>query len=168
MKSSAMRPRFSKKVLAIPALAASLALTGCANDGQGGNEVGGTLMGAALGGLVGSQFGSGGGQLAMTAAGTLLGAYIGNSIGKKLDAEDRRRMREAELAAYAGPLEQPIRWNNPRSGNSGYVTPIRDGRANDGRYCREFQSEIVVGGERQNAHGTACRNPDGSWRIVNG
>ena len=35
-----------------------------------------------------------------------------------------------------------------------------------GAYCREFQSEVVVGGEKQNAHGTACREPDGSWRIV--
>jgi surface antigen len=163
-----MRLHLAKTLFAIPALAASLGLAGCADDGRGGNEVGGTLMGAAVGGLVGSQFGHGSGRLAMTAAGTLLGAYVGNSIGRKLDDEDRRRMRDAEMHAYGAPLNQPIVWNNPQSGNSGTITPIRDGRSNTGKYCREFQSEVTVGGERQNAHGTACQEPDGSWRIVNG
>ena len=163
-----MRLQVSKKLFAIPALVLTLAAAGCADDGRGGNEVGGTLVGAALGGLVGSQFGHGNERLAMTAAGTLFGAYIGNSIGRKMDAEDRRRMREAEMHAYAAPLNQPIVWNNPNTGNSGSVTPIRDGRSNAGKYCREFQSEVVVGGERQHAHGTACQEPDGSWRIVNG
>jgi surface antigen len=163
-----MRTNFAAKLLAIPALASMLMVTGCANDGRGGNETGGTLMGAALGGLVGSQFGRGDGRLAATAAGVLLGAYVGNSIGRKLDDEDRRRMRDAEMRAYNSPINQPIVWNNPRNGTSGSVTPLRDGTSSSGKYCREFQSEVVVGGERQNAHGTACREPDGSWRIVNG
>ncbi|TAL02991.1 MAG: glycine zipper 2TM domain-containing protein [Rhodospirillaceae bacterium] len=155
--------------LAIPALATALTLSGCANDGQGGKEVGGTLTGAAIGGFMGSQIGGGGGGgMAATAIGTLLGAYIGNSIGRQLDEDDRRRMREAETRAYSSPLNEPITWNNPNNGNSGYITPIRDGHSESGAYCREFQSEVVVGGQRQNAHGTACREPDGSWRIVNG
>jgi surface antigen len=158
----------TKKIVTAAAVACGLALSGCANDGQGGKEVGGTLMGAALGGLVGSQFGSGGGQLAATAAGTLLGAYIGNSVGRQLDEDDRQRMRAAEMRAYSSPINEPIVWNNPRTGNSGTITPVRDGRSSRGAYCREFQSEIIVGGRRENAHGTACREPDGSWRIVNG
>ena len=163
-----MGKNFAAKLLVIPALASLLALGGCANDGRGGNETGGTLMGAALGGLVGSQFGRGDGRLAATAAGVLLGAYVGNSIGRRLDAEDRQRMRDAEMRAYTSPINQPIVWNNPRNGTSGSVTPLRDGTSSNGKYCREFQSEVVVGGERQNAHGTACREPDGSWKIVNG
>ena len=156
------------RLLVAPALAAILTLSGCANDGQGGKEVGGTLMGAALGGLIGSQMGSGGGQLAATAAGTLLGGYIGNQIGRQLDEEDRQRMRTAQQRAYVAPLNEPIVWNNPSNGNSGSVTPIRDGRSTAGAYCREFQSEVTVGGQKEKAHGTACREPDGSWRIVSG
>ena len=34
-------------------------------------------------------------------------------------------------------------------------------------YCREFQTTIVVDGQPQNAHGTACQQPDGSWQVVN-
>jgi surface antigen len=165
-----MRKFLTTSVLAIPALATVLTLSGCADDGRGGKEVGGTLIGAAAGGLIGSQIGgSGGGAVAGAAIGTLLGAYVGNSIGRQMDAEDRRRMRDAEMRAYNAPLNQRIVWDNPNNGNSGYVTPIREGRRPaDNAYCREFQSQVIVGGQRQDAHGTACREPDGSWRIVGG
>ncbi|HWK44740.1 MAG TPA: hypothetical protein VNT30_08455 [Stellaceae bacterium] len=33
-------------------------------------------------------------------------------------------------------------------------------------YCREYQSTQVINGQPQNVVGTACRQPDGSWRIV--
>jgi surface antigen len=76
--------------------------------------------------------------------------------------------REAEQRAYAAPIGEAIVWNNPNSGNSGTVTPVRDGRSTAGSYCREFQTEVTVGGQREKAHGVACQQPDGSWRIVEG
>jgi len=36
-----------------------------------------------------------------------------------------------------------------------------------GQYCREYQSSSVVGGRQVYSYGTACQQPDGSWRIVN-
>jgi hypothetical protein len=33
-------------------------------------------------------------------------------------------------------------------------------------YCREYQATQTIGGQPQNVVGTACRQPDGSWRIV--
>jgi hypothetical protein len=33
-------------------------------------------------------------------------------------------------------------------------------------YCREYQSMTTVGGQQIASYGTACRQPDGSWRIV--
>lgn len=35
-----------------------------------------------------------------------------------------------------------------------------------GQYCREYQSSSVVGGRQVYSYGTACQQPDGSWRIV--
>jgi P pilus assembly/Cpx signaling pathway, periplasmic inhibitor/zinc-resistance associated protein len=35
-----------------------------------------------------------------------------------------------------------------------------------GRYCREFQMPGVVNGQRVQMHGTACLEPDGTWRVV--
>jgi len=32
--------------------------------------------------------------------------------------------------------------------------------------CREFRASVVIGGRLQMAHGTACRQPDGEWAIV--
>ncbi len=33
-------------------------------------------------------------------------------------------------------------------------------------YCREFTSTIIIDGVEQAAYGTACRQSDGSWKIV--
>lgn len=35
-----------------------------------------------------------------------------------------------------------------------------------GRYCREYQSTLTVGGTVQSGYGTACLQPDGSWQVV--
>lgn len=153
------------KIMTALAMVSALALAGCA---EGHNETGATLGGAAIGGLLGSQFGHGDGRLAMTAIGTLAGAAVGNSVGKKMDDADRMRMRDAEQRAYAAPMNETIIWNNPNNGHSGSITPVRDGRRNNGAYCREFQSEINVGGQREKGYGTACQQPDGSWKIVSG
>jgi len=34
------------------------------------------------------------------------------------------------------------------------------------QYCREYQSTTIVGGQKIASYGTACQQPDGSWRIV--
>jgi hypothetical protein len=45
----------------------------------------------------------------------------------------------------------------------GTVAPLRgDSRAE----CREFQQTIMIGGQAQKAYGTACRQADGTWKIV--
>ena len=54
---------------------------------------------------------------------------------------------------------------NPETGHYGSVTPTREGTSASGRYCREFQHTIYVDGEQQQAYGTACRQPDGSWEV---
>lgn len=37
----------------------------------------------------------------------------------------------------------------------------------DRSYCREYQSNIIVDGREQPTFGTACKQPDGSWRMIN-
>ena len=34
-------------------------------------------------------------------------------------------------------------------------------------YCREIIMDVVIDGVEQQAYGTACREPDGSWKIKN-
>ncbi len=59
------------------ALAAMVSLAACANDSCQ-KQTFGTLIGAGLGGLAGSQIGSGTGQLAAVGAGVLLGGLLGS------------------------------------------------------------------------------------------
>lgn len=152
----------------IALVVAGTLLAGCtAANNRGQNEVVGTVLGAAGGGLLGNQFGGGTGKTIATAAGTLLGAWLGNSVGQSLDTVDRGNIQRAESTAYVAPVGQQITWNNPQSGNYGTITPVREGTNNtNGQLCREFRQTIVVGGQTQEGYGTACRQVDGSWKIV--
>lgn len=126
-----------------------------------------TLGGAAAGGFLGSKIGDGRGQLAAVAAGTVLGVFLGREIGGLLDATDAVCANGAAARAHAAPIGQEIAWNNPRTGHSGTLIPVRDGtHRTTGRYCREYQQTVVVGGRAAQAYGTACRQPDGSWEII--
>ena len=143
-------------------------LAACATDQYGQKQTAGTLVGAGLGALAGSQVGQGKGQLAAVAIGTLLGALAGNEVGKSLDKADQLALSRAGEVARTAPIGKKIAWSNPDSGNFGSVTPVREGRnTTNGNYCREFQQTITIGGRTEDAHGVACRQPDGSWRITN-
>jgi len=149
------------------ALAVSLAavmLTGCAGE-IGKEEIGG-LVGAGLGGLAGSFIGDGGGQLVAVAVGTMVGAIMGSEVGKSLDRADRLAMAQATHEALEyGKSGSTTTWANPDTGNSGKVIPQPAVRQADGTLCREYWETVTIGGEKQQAFGTACRQADGSWRI---
>lgn len=139
-------------------------LSGCVTD-QGSKEIIGSLVGAGLGGFGGSKLGKGKGQLAAIAVGTIAGGLIGNSIGGSLDKADKAHVQKAQWDATSAPIGETITWSNPETGNKGRVTPTREGRHRSGAYCREYQTEVIVGGESQVGYGTACQMPDGDWKI---
>lgn len=159
---------FSRKspVVVAVALAASLGLSACEGVQNNPKASAGTLLGGIGGAVIGSQFGGGTGQIAATAAGTLLGALIGSEIGKSLDRADQQYAGQAQQRAYAAPVGETITWNNPESGNYGSFTPVRDGRTNTGAYCREYRTTVTIDGKYETAYGTACQQPDGTWRVV--
>tara|TARA_Y100001968_G_C19326332_1_gene701946 strand:+ start:364 stop:837 length:474 start_codon:yes stop_codon:yes gene_type:complete len=150
----------------IVAIAMTVFLAACAERGIGQKEGAGTLAGAGLGALAGSQIGKGKGQLAAVAIGALLGAFAGNEIGKSLDKADQVELARAGEKARTVPIGKRVDWSNPDSGNSGSVTPIREGRqVGSGNYCREFKQTVTIDGRTEEAYGVACRQPDGSWKI---
>ncbi len=158
---------------AIAILAVALAACAPAEErhpgdlGENNKTTAGTLIGAVSGALIGSQIGGGSGRIAAAVAGTMIGGFIGHQIGQSLDQEDVARARAAQQRAYAAPVGQQITWNNPANGHSGTITPTRDGKDTAGNYCREYQTTVTIGGETQKAYGTACRQVDGSWKVVN-
>lgn len=145
-------------------LSLSVMVSGCAD--RGNKETVSAIAGAALGGLLGAQFGSGKGQLATTGMGVLLGALAGSELGRSLDEVDRMKADRASTIAHASPVGKSINWNNPETGNRGTVTAVRDGTSADGLYCREYQQTITIDAETRVGTGIACQQPNGTWRIV--
>lgn len=124
----------------------------------------GTAAGAIAGGVIGYQFGGGAGQALATVGGVLLGGMLGNSIGKSLDNADRAAYDQASQHALESGRRQ--HWRNPESGHYGTVTPKRHYTDNSGRSCREYTQTIYIDGRKNSGHGTACREADGSWMII--
>jgi surface antigen len=146
-------------------LALSLLFAGCASTGP--KEGAGTVIGGVGGAIIGSQIGGGTGQIVATAVGAIAGAMIGQSIGKSLDKADRLEMeRTAQYSLENSRVNETTAWRNPDSGNSGSITPTRTSQAEGGKYCREYRQTVVIDGKEEQAYGTACRQPDGSWVIV--
>lgn len=158
--------------LILPVLAACTEPGGAPGRGvmQGGavnKQDIGTIAGAIGGGVIGHNIGGGSGQTVATIAGTLIGAGIGRSIGGSLDQADLAAYNNAsQRALETGQPGQTLPWNNPQSGNYGTVTPSKYYQNASGQYCREYSQTITVGGRTEKGYGTACRQPDGSWQIV--
>jgi hypothetical protein len=87
------------------------------------------------------------------------------AVFSQLNENQQRAHEEAFVQATDAPLGDPIIWNE--EGRSGSVTAVRDGVTPDGRQCREFQQQVTIGGNDEEAYGTACLQPDGSWQVVN-
>jgi surface antigen len=110
--------------------------------------------------------GNGSGQLWATGIGVLLGGLVGSEIGRSLDKADVAYAQRANYEAHSAPIGETISWNNPDTGNSGNVVTTNDGQDTAGRYCREYQQTIYVGGQQASGYGIACRQADGTWEIV--
>jgi surface antigen len=123
----------------------------------------GSAAGGAAGGLLGSQFGKGSGQTVMTIAGVLAGALAGGAVGRRMDPVDHGCVsRTLENA----PTHKTVAWHNPDTDSSYWVTPTRTYDA-QGTSCREYTTWGVIDGRRQRLKNTACRQPDGAWKIRN-
>jgi surface antigen len=129
--------------------------------GSCNRQVVGGLLGAATGGFLGSKIGGGSGQVAAVIGGTILGALVGGNIGRSMDRIDQNCVGQVLERA---PTGQPVVWNNPDQGGRYQVTATRTFEASGGQYCREYQTKIIIDGREQNGFGTACRQPDGSWK----
>jgi len=127
----------------------------------------GTIIGAGIGAVVGSKVGDGSGKMIATALGGLAGAWLGNTLGKSLDERD---IKQAESTAQDSLENNPSgvssSWNNPDSGNSGTITPTNTYQTAEGDDCREFETTVNADGKTETSVGRACRQPDGSWVIV--
>jgi surface antigen len=122
----------------------------------------GVVIGAIVGGILGHQVGGGSGQTLATIVGTLAGAAIGGSIGQSMDESDRLK---AAHALETVRTDVSTQWTNPDTGYSYTLTPTQTIDRGTGP-CREYTVDAEIGGETQQIYGTACRQADGSWLVV--
>ncbi|MGH6619286.1 MAG: glycine zipper 2TM domain-containing protein [Alphaproteobacteria bacterium] len=124
----------------------------------------GGLVGAAAGGFTGSRFSKSSDTLAATAIGALIGAAAGRHAGGGI--------ARSEEVCFSQSFEhvadrETIAWMDPVEGVHYAVTPTKTVKALDGRYCREYTARATVNGQAAGTFGTACRQPDGSWELIN-
>jgi surface antigen len=124
---------------------------------------GGHLIGAILGAAAGTQIGSGSGRTVAIISGTLIGAVLGGRISDTMQHGDLQRSHGALETARDG---QTVAWQNPNTNSRYRVTPKRTYKSASNQYCREYSSWAFVDGYEEQVYGTACRMPDGSWKIV--
>ena len=123
----------------------------------------GAIAGAIGGAALGTQIGCGSGRTVAILGGTLIGGYIGGSIGKSMDDVDKLKMNQSLETTRT---HNTSTWQNPDSGNTYSVTPIRTYQNRMEQPCREYNTTANIGGKVEKIHGTACREADGSWRVI--
>jgi surface antigen len=154
-----LRPSWSTKTMT--ALLAVAVLTGCQNSQQTGTVLG-ALGGAAAGYAIGD------GKWWAVGAGALVGGVVGNQIGAYLDERDRQQAySSANYALNNNADGQTTTWSNPQKGTGGYTTPTSTYQSASGGTCRTYQTGVTANGQSQSGTGQACRQPDGTWKLVN-
>jgi len=122
----------------------------------------GMATGAILGGVLGHQIGSGTGRTVATIGGAALGGFIGSRVGRNMDRNDQLKTAEALEKSRDG---QAATWRNADNGQQYSVTPTKTYQGASG-HCRDFTTITEIEGRQEAVHGTACKQPDGTWKTA--
>ena len=143
------------KYVSVLALLFLMLLASCANRAQTG-----AAGGAAAGALIGQAIcHNTGGTLIGAAVGTMLG-YI---VGSEMDKYDRQQL---DHMYERGVSNQRSTWVNPDTGNQYTVTPQPAYQEpSSRRVCRRAEIEAVIDGRPERTYSTACRNEYGQWEL---
>lgn len=161
--------RFVAASLVTSLVATSLFLAGCSSMKDSPNQTGGAILGGIGGAAIGSMFGKGHGQLVGVAVGALAGSMLGSHIGRSMDETSQLKAQQTtQHTLEAIPTGQVQTWHNPDKGTSGTVQVQKTYQhPSTGSYCREYVQTVTIGGQTETLYGTACRQPDGSWKQQN-
>jgi surface antigen len=134
-------------------------------------QIGGTIMGGALGALICSPIGQSTGQVVAMILCGLTGAVIGNQLGAQYDRaiQQRESMIAEKATIYALDKHQDGKaknWYNSETGRSGYFRPLSTYKGEGGLKCREFETNVSAGTKESQGTGAACKQLDGNWRII--
>ena len=145
-----------------------LIMTACESNNTNQSQQIGSATGAVIGGVLGGKIGKGDGKKLGVGIGAIFSSLMGKIIGRKISELDLKKSSQTAEEA----LEKTVKgdtntWSNPNSQNSGSITPTTDRFTKNGMVCRDFKSTILVSGHSEKFNGRACRQKDGSWKIIN-
>ena len=125
------------------------------------------IIGAAVGGYVGSKFGSGVGNQIATALGVAAGSVIAIKLMNVILDEDKESYSKAITETLEeNPKNIEKEWNSPNeTGTSAKIKPLNDFEEN-GSPCRDFEQIVTKDGKQYIEKSTACRDESGNWKIV--
>lgn len=146
----------------IGVLALMVAVAGCAQGGPLGMRSDTEIQP--------SQFASSGFDREASAKGTVAGVEDGGLIGGRLGADLSRKDHlyglEAEYRALeTAPAGQPVTWEDEGTDSSGRVVAAQPYRVGS-QDCRQYSHTVDIADIQRSAKGTACRNDDGSWIVL--
>jgi len=159
---------YRRKLTNLLCVAALLGGTACASieqqTGLGTRTQTGAAVGAAAGGLITAAAGANTGWII---AATVLGAVAGGVVAEYMTRDDKmlagKTTNDTLETERTGTTST---WRNPDTGNSGSVTVTDTFQQADGTPCRTFTQTVNAGGRSDSGVGTACREPDGTWRVA--
>ncbi len=133
-----------------------------------GPDPAGVIAGALIGGLIGNAVGGRGNRTGPTIAGVVVGGAMGAALTNNMDCEDRSYAYRTYYDGFnSGRAGSRYDWRNPDNGHRGELRVDRYYNDPDGFRCADFTQTVYIDGRPRETRGTACRQPDGSWAVVN-
>jgi len=100
---------------------------------------------------------------------------VRNAVGSVFQPDLRAEMSDSDVDLAVATMQASLEsdpngtassWSNPETGNRGSITPLETFQTDEGYYCREFEEALSVGGRSGSYDNAACRDDDGTWRLV--
>jgi len=91
-----------------------------------------------------------------------------SGLKAQLTPADREMNRKCiNKTLSEAPTGKTWNWKNPKTGNSGTVTPTSPPKREAGETCRTFDETVTLkDGRSEKVSGRACKKPDGSWSLA--
>ena len=94
------------------------------------------------------------------------GGLVGGDFGGALAPSDRQLALNAEYKSLEyGKAGEAVDWAGAGGVVSGKVKAAQPYRVGS-QDCRQYSHEILANGATKAVRGTACRNNDGSWNLL--
>ena len=87
------------------------------------------------------------------------------ALEARVEADQRYREAALAKALEKHVSGETVAWENPDSGSSGEITPVRTFKSTKGQWCREYAASAWLGEKQEFQRAIACREAQGQWKT---